>query len=60
MTAKRKTYNITEERQTKLEMLAIEISSKLKRQVRWTDIMSYLVDHHAKAAAEEIIKARGG
>lgn len=58
MAAKRKTYNITEERQIRLERLAIDISNKLNRQVRWTDLMTHLIDNYAKDAAEDILKAR--
>ena len=60
MAAKRKTYNITEERQIRLERLAIDISNKLNRQVRWTDIMTHLIDHYAKDGAEDILKAKKG
>lgn len=50
----RKTYNITADRQMKLERMAIDISGKTGHTVKWTDIMVYLIDNYAKDAAEDI------
>ena len=54
MTTKRKTYNITEERQLRLERLAIEISGKTGKAVRWTELLTFLIDAYAKEAAEDM------
>lgn len=58
MTTRRKTYNITENRQLEMEKLAIEISSRMGKQVRWTDIVTHLIDNYARDAAEDIAKEK--
>ncbi|MGL5266378.1 MAG: hypothetical protein ACRC9E_09135 [Plesiomonas shigelloides] len=54
----RKTYNITADRQIRLERMAIDISSKTGKTVKWTDIMVHLIDNYAKDAAEDIKAAK--
>lgn len=53
----RRTYNVTEDRQIRLERMAIEISSRTGKTVKWTDLMVYLIDHYAKDAAEDMKKS---
>jgi len=54
MTVKRKTYNITEDRQIRLERLAIDISSKTGKTVKWSELVTYLIDNYQKEAAEDM------
>lgn len=53
----RRTYNVTEDRQIRLERMAIEISSRTGKTVKWTDLMVYLIDNYAKDAAEDMKKS---
>jgi len=53
MANRRKTYNITEERQLRLERLSIEISSKTGKTVKWSELLTYIIDKYAKEAAED-------
>lgn len=55
MAGKRKTYNITEERQLRLERLAIHVSQRIGKQIRWSELLTYLIDKFDKEAADEII-----
>ncbi|ETO41241.1 hypothetical protein [Morganella sp. EGD-HP17] len=55
MTKKRKTYNITEDRQIKLERLAINLSQKIEKQVRWSELLTYIIDKYSKIATEDLI-----
>ncbi|EKT52844.1 MULTISPECIES: hypothetical protein [Providencia] len=55
MAPKRKTYNITEERQLRLERLAIHVSQRIGKQIRWSELLTYLIDKFDKEAADEII-----
>jgi uncharacterized protein YfdQ (DUF2303 family) len=57
MTVKRKTYNITEDRQIRLERLAIDISSKTGKTVKWSELVTYLIDNYQKEAAEDMKSA---
>jgi hypothetical protein len=57
MTSKRKTYNITEDRQIRLERLAIDVSKKIDKQVRWTELLTYIIDQYGKDAAEDLVSA---
>lgn len=50
---KRKTYNITEDRQIKLERLAIDLSAKTGKKIRWTELLTYMIDSYSKEAAED-------
>ena len=53
-------YNITENRQIEMEKLAIEISSRIGKQVRWTDIVTHLIVNFARDAVEDIVKRKKG
>lgn len=53
----RKTYNITEDRQLRLERMAIDVSSRTGKTVKWTDLMVYLIDNYAKDAADDMKKS---
>lgn len=53
MTTRRKTYNITEERQLRLERLAIDLSTKTGKTVKWSELLTYMIDTYAKEAAED-------
>lgn len=55
MTIKRKTYNITAERQIRLERLAVDISHKVGKTVKWTELLTYLIDKYDKDAAEDLL-----
>lgn len=57
MSVKRKTYNITEDRQIRLERLAIDISSKTGKTVKWSELVTYLIDNYQKEAAEDMKSA---
>ena len=56
--AKRTTYNVTEEREMKLERLAINASVKLGKTITWTEILGYLIDNYSKDAAEDLMSAK--
>ena len=56
--AKRTTYNVTEERNMKLERLAINASVKLGKTITWTEILGYLIDNYSKDAAEDLMSAK--
>ena len=51
----RKTYNIAERRQLRLERLAIEISQKMGKQITWSQLLSYLIDNYSQDAANDLI-----
>jgi len=51
----RSTYNIKTEKKLKLERMAIDVSSEVKKTVKWTDIMEILVDKYSKDACDYII-----
>ncbi|EBS2330126.1 hypothetical protein DPT14_04105 [Salmonella enterica subsp. enterica serovar Telelkebir] len=55
MAEKRTTYTLAESKKIKIERLAIDASTKLGKTIKWTDIMSYLIDNYAKEATEDII-----
>ncbi len=55
MSKTRKTYNVTEDRQIKLERLAINVSQKIEKQVRWTELLTYMIDKYSKLAVEDLI-----
>lgn len=54
----RKTYNITEQRQLKLERLAIEISQKLGKQITWSQLLGYIIDNYSHDAAKDLVHQR--
>lgn len=49
-------FNIKIERKIKIERLAMEVSLKIGRPVKWTEVMNVLVDHFANDAVELIEK----
>lgn len=49
-------FNIKIERKIKVERLAMEVSLKIGRPVKWTEVMNVLVDHFAKDAVKLIEK----
>jgi hypothetical protein len=49
-------FNIKIERKIKIERLAMEVSLKIGRPVKWTEVMNVLVDHFAKDAVKLIEK----
>lgn len=53
MSTKRKTYNITEERQMRLERLAIDLSAKTGKTVKWSELLTFTIDNYAKEAAKD-------
>lgn len=55
MAEKRTTYTLLESKKLRLERMAIDASTKVGKTVRWTDIMSYLIDNYAKDATDDII-----
>lgn len=54
MATKRKTYNITEERQRRIERLAMQVSLSIDKQITWSEFLTYLIDNFDKKAAEKI------
>lgn len=50
----RATYNIKKEKKIKLEKTAIELSVKLGRPVKWTEIMEVMIDNFYKDACDII------
>lgn len=55
---KRMTYNITESRKIELEKLAINISVKTGKIMRWSELLTYLIDTYAREAAEDLIYSK--
>ncbi|HAV8295225.1 TPA: hypothetical protein JLC23_002527 [Escherichia coli] len=55
MSEKRKTYNVPNEKYLKLERLAIETSQKIGRSIKWTEVLSYMIDSYAKDAAIDMV-----
>ena len=55
---RRMTYNITESRKIELEKLAINISVKTGKIMRWSELLTYLIDTYAREAAEDLIYAK--
>ncbi|MCI7352832.1 MAG: hypothetical protein SPE06_04855 [[Actinobacillus] rossii] len=51
----RSTYNIKSERKLKLERAAIELSVKLGKPIKWTEIMEVLIDNFYKDACDVIL-----
>lgn len=51
----RSTYNIKAERKLKLERAAIELSVKLGKPIKWTEIMETLIDEFYKDACDVIL-----
>lgn len=51
----RSTYNIKAERKLKLERAAIELSVKLGKPIKWTEIMEVLIDNFYKDACDVIL-----
>lgn len=51
---KRVTYNVTPERRERLEKLAIQTSIKVKRTVKWTELVSHAIDYYAADSAKDI------
>lgn len=49
-------FNIKIERKIKIERLAMEVSLKIGRPVKWTEVMNVLVDLFAKEAVKLIEK----
>lgn len=50
----RSTYNIKAEKKIKLEKAAIELSVKLGRPIKWTEIMEVMIDNFYKDACDII------
>ena len=55
MAEKRKSYNVPNEKYLKLERLAIDASQKIGRSIKWTEVLSYMIDHYAKDAAIDMV-----
>ncbi|MDX7990793.1 hypothetical protein [Xenorhabdus littoralis] len=55
MSKNRKTYNITADRQIKLERLAIDVSHKVGKTIKWTELLTYMIDKYDKDAAEDLL-----
>jgi hypothetical protein len=45
---------ITAERKMKLERAAIDLSSKVRETVTWTDVANYMIDFYIKNACADI------
>lgn len=52
---RRMTYNITENRKIELEKLAINISVKTGKLIKWSELLTYLIDEYSKEAADDFI-----
>lgn len=51
----RATYNIKAEKKLKIEKAAIELSVKIGKPVKWTEIMEVLIDNFYKDACDVIL-----
>ena len=51
----RSTYNIKAEKKLKLERAAIDLSVKLGKQIKWTEIMETLIDEFYKDACDVLL-----
>lgn len=51
----RATYNIKAEKKLKIEKAAIELSVKIGRPIKWTEIMEVLIDNFYKDACDVIL-----
>lgn len=51
----RSTYNIKADRKLKLERAAIDLSVKIGKPVKWTEIMETLIDEYYKDACDTIL-----
>ncbi|MBF0751061.1 MULTISPECIES: hypothetical protein [unclassified Pasteurella] len=51
----RATYNIKTEKKLKLEKAAIELSVKLGKPIKWTEIMEVMIDNFQKDACDIIL-----
>ncbi|HHE3601816.1 hypothetical protein ACFHYR_10665 [Pasteurella multocida] len=52
---RRATYNVTPKRRDMLERLAVQTSVKVKRTVKWTEIVSHAIDYYAEDSAKDIV-----
>ncbi|AXF75833.1 hypothetical protein LU631_15430 [Erwinia tracheiphila] len=55
MASNRKTYNITADRQIRLERLAVDVSHKVGKTFKWTGLFTYIIDKYHKDAAAELL-----
>lgn len=55
MATNRKTYNITADRQIRLERLAVDVSHKVGKTVKWTELLTYMIDKYDKEAAADLL-----
>jgi len=58
MTNKRKTYNITADRHVRMERLAVDLSNKIGKTVKWSELVTFMIDNYAKDAAEDLKSKR--
>ncbi|HAT1685028.1 TPA: hypothetical protein I8Y21_005857 [Klebsiella oxytoca] len=54
MPDKRKGYNVSKERYLRLERMAVDMSYKVGRTIKWSEIITYLIDNYAKDAVEDM------
>lgn len=54
MVDKRKGYNVPEEKYLRLERMAVDMSYKVGKTIKWTEIITYLIDNYAKDAVDDM------
>jgi len=52
---KRTTFNIEIEKKMMLERAAIEISHKIRKPVKWTELLNFMIENYTKDAMQDII-----
>ncbi|EBJ8359987.1 hypothetical protein MX551_003654 [Salmonella enterica] len=55
MSDKRKGYNVPADKYLKLERMAVDMSYKVGRTIKWSEIITYLIDNYAKDAVDDMI-----
>lgn len=45
---------LAEEKKLMLERLAIDVSYKTGKPIKWTEIVNYMIDNYAKDAAQDL------
>ncbi|WP_370618312.1 hypothetical protein [Citrobacter meridianamericanus] len=55
MADKRKGYNVPVDKYLKLERMAVDMSYKVGKTIKWSEIITYLIDNYAKDAVEDMI-----
>ncbi|EAY7468893.1 TPA: hypothetical protein G8N95_004741 [Salmonella enterica] len=55
MSDKRKSYNVPADKYLRLERMAVDMSYKAGKTIKWTEIISYLIDNYAKDAVADML-----